>query len=133
MNLAPSTLLLLTSWMSCVLATHGPGNGNCCAAWSRPRRRFTQIQSYSIQSEGVCDFASVVFVALDGSKICADPKSAWSKKVMQNIDERVKLSTSSPATTVKALERLPASSWRSIRRSPRRRKGGRTSRRRQGK
>ncbi|XP_045919176.1 monocyte chemotactic protein 1B-like isoform X2 [Micropterus dolomieu] len=86
LSLVVAALLCFTTWMSVVHATHGPVP-LCCMQWSNTRIPLKRIVGYTIQSEGVCPIAAVMFQTKLGKRICSDPNSVWAKEAILKVDE----------------------------------------------
>ncbi|XP_045907251.1 C-C motif chemokine 13-like [Micropterus dolomieu] len=91
-SLGVAALLCFTTWMSVVHATHGPVS-ICCMQWSNTQVPLKRIVDYTIQSEGVCPIAAVMFQTKLGKRICSDPNSDWAKEAIRKVDEEKKKKT----------------------------------------
>ncbi|XP_041848876.1 mRNA decay activator protein ZFP36L3-like [Melanotaenia boesemani] len=93
LGLILAALLCFTTWANLVHAMHGPVQSCSCLLWSNTKVPPDRIKSYTIQKEGACTIAAVIFQTKKKKTICSDPNSSWAISVIQKVDERVQASS----------------------------------------
>ncbi|XP_020777095.1 eotaxin-like [Boleophthalmus pectinirostris] len=60
----------------------------CCRYISKTQPHPNRLKRYYKQTRTVCPLHVVVFVTLKDKRICANPKSDWTKTTMKHLDNK---------------------------------------------
>uniref|UniRef100_A0A8C1DPL0 Chemokine interleukin-8-like domain-containing protein n=1 Tax=Cyprinus carpio carpio TaxID=630221 RepID=A0A8C1DPL0_CYPCA len=62
----------------------------CCLKLRLSKLPFDKVLNYRIQTKALCPINAVVIQTLSGKRLCSDPNSDWTKRVMWKVDEAKK-------------------------------------------
>uniref|UniRef100_A0A8C7ZZR7 Chemokine interleukin-8-like domain-containing protein n=1 Tax=Oryzias sinensis TaxID=183150 RepID=A0A8C7ZZR7_9TELE len=86
--LLSSTLLCVIAWMNSIQAVHGHVHDCKCVRPNNTQIRKTNLVSYTIQEESICNVRVVIFTTVKGKILCSDPNSDWTKTGMRTLDAK---------------------------------------------
>ncbi|XP_059392334.1 C-C motif chemokine 13-like isoform X4 [Carassius carassius] len=81
-------------------------NSNCCGVFSKVKVPVNKVVSYYWTSS-ICARRAIVFKTISGREFCIDPKTAWVKSHIDQVDKRTTV-TESNATKTSATESASA-------------------------
>ncbi|XP_059392332.1 C-C motif chemokine 2-like isoform X2 [Carassius carassius] len=81
-------------------------NSNCCGEFSKVKIPVNKVVSYYWTSS-ICARRAIVFKTISGREFCIDPKTAWVKSHIDQVDKRTTV-TESNATKTSATESASA-------------------------
>ncbi|XP_060058464.1 regakine-1-like [Erinaceus europaeus] len=75
---------------------------SCCLAFISRKIQLRHLRSYEWTSDQ-CSMPGVIFLTKKGRQICADPRDAWVKETIRNLDSKSQLSGSGATTTTQGI------------------------------